>query len=480
MARIFLMGLILWLQLLPPVFAGEISGIEVGKQAQHEIEINIKGQYESYRAFTLQAPFRFIIDLEGAKLKRSVPKSVPIAGSILSGIRAGQGENRARIVLDSATKDEIFHCNIQEKEGGLQVKCWKPKGAKGTRIPGSKPAVGAVTAPLMPPKDLGDLFGRPELGEGKQEPREAETIRKFTGEKITLDFYKTDIHNVFRLFAEISGKNIIVDDRVKGDLTLALKEVPWDLALDIILDVKKLKKEDKLNTYIILPMPEQAEGKGELIVRKFSEEVLQPARLRKRIKENRQQAQEIIINAHNLETDGKNQEALNLYEKAFGLWHDNIDLIKKTAYLHYTLGNYARSYYFSGQALKMNPKDAEAALYAALPAVRMGKNEEAKLLFEMALKGSPKIPEAFYNYGLFLERQKDYDNSLYIYQKYEMLFGPSLQLSLAIARLYEAQERTEDACKKYREVQFSGFSIDEHTEGIVRNKIKTLCQQGED
>jgi type IV pilus assembly protein PilQ len=333
-----------------------------------------------------------------------VPRSVPIEGSILSGIRAGQGDNRARIVLDSVSKDEIFHCNLQEKEGSLQIKCWKPKEVKGALIPGSKPDAGPATAPLLPQKDLGDLFGRPEIDEDKQQAKDAEKITKFTGEKITLDFYKTDIHNVFRLFAEISGKNIIVDDRVKGDLTLALKEVPWDLALDIILDVKELKKEEKLNTYIILPMPAQVEGKGELIVRKFSEEVLQPAKLRKRTKENRQRAQAIIINAHNLEAQGKKQEALTLYEKAFGLWKDNIDLIKKTAYLHYTLGNFARSYYFSGLALKMSPKDAEAALYAALPAVRMGKNEEAKLLFEIALKGSPKIPEAFYNYGLFLER----------------------------------------------------------------------------
>ncbi|MCK4795691.1 MAG: AMIN domain-containing protein, partial [Desulfobacteraceae bacterium] len=180
MARIFLMGLILWVQLLLPAFAGDISSIKVGKKAQHEIAIIIKGQYESYRAFTLQAPFRFIIDLEGAKLKRSVPRSVPIEGSILSGIRAGQGDNRARIVLDSVSKDEIFHCNIQEKEGSLQIKCWKPKEVKGALIPGSKPDAGPATAPLLPQKDLGDLFGRPEIGEDKQQAKGAEKITKFT------------------------------------------------------------------------------------------------------------------------------------------------------------------------------------------------------------------------------------------------------------------------------------------------------------
>ena len=475
MARIFLMALILWLQLLIPAFAGVISDIRVGKKAQNEIEIIIKGEYSSYRAFTLQSPFRFIIDLEGARLKKGLPRSIDIKGSIISRIRAGQGGNRSRIVLDSADKALLFHSNIQEKDRGLIVKCWRqataetmPSHSAGsyTSFPGARPVV--------PQKALDDLLGRPEKAETLQGD-DTKKLARYSGDKITLDFYKTDIHNVFRLFAEISGKNIIVDERVKGELTLALTGVPWDLALDIILEQKNLRKTEKLNTYIILPMPGKATGKGELVVHKVSDEVLQPAKLRKLKKENRQKAQNLILEGHNLETQGNKEEALKIYEKAYNYWKNNIDLIKKTAYLHYISGNFARSYFYAKEALKINRKDSEAALYAALPAVRMGKKHEAKILFKAAISGSPKIPEAYYNYGLFLERQKDYDNSLYVYEKYETLFGPSLQLSLAIARLYEAQERNKDACNKYTELQFSGFSIDEDTERLIQTKIKTLC-----
>ena len=475
MARIFVMAIILWLQLLLPAFAGMISDIRVGKKAQNEIEIMITGRYSSYRAFTLQAPFRFIIDFEGARLKKGLPRSIDVTGSIISRIRSGQGGNRSRIVLDSANKALLFHSNIQEKDRGLLVKCWQSASTESapTYSDSSRSRL-AGARPVVPQKGLNALLGHPKSVETVQ-GIDKKKLSRYSGDKITLDFYKTDIHNVFRLFAEISGKNIIVDETVKGELTLSLKGVPWDLALDIILEQKNLRKTEKLNTYIILPMPSTSTGKGELVVHKVSDEVLQPAKLRKVKKENRQKAQSLILEAHNYEMQGNKEKALETYEKAYRLWKNNIDLIKKTAYLHYISGNFARGYFYAKEALKLNRKDAEAALYAALPAVRMGKKNEAKILFEAAISGSPKIPEAFYNYGLFLERMKDYDDSLYIYEKYETLFGPSLQLSLALARLYEAQERNKDACKKYSELQFSGFSIDEDTELLIKNKIKALC-----
>ena len=57
----------------------------------------------------------------------------------------------------------------------------------------------------------------------------------YTKEKISVDFYKIDIHNVFRLFRQVTDLNIIVDEAVTGTLTLALTDVPWDFALDIMI-----------------------------------------------------------------------------------------------------------------------------------------------------------------------------------------------------------------------------------------------------
>lgn len=479
MRRIFSICLLVYALSVFPLFAGEIVNIKITKQAKDELEITIDGRYESYRAFTLHSPFRFVIDFEGAVLAKELPRTVEFKDTIISKIRAGEGENRSRIVLDSAGAAEVFHSTIKDKDGKLLIKCWRSDGKNAITHEVSEIEEGATSSPVLPTKDLSEIIGALESEKPKEMTEEEKKLSKYSGEKITLDFYKTDIHNVFRLFAEISGKNIIVDDRVEGTLTISLKEVPWDLALEIILDVKNLRRQEKINTYVIVPKRGGAQ-QGELVVRSLSEEAVQPARLLRKEKENRQLAQDLILKAHNLESQGKRKQALPLYEQAFDLWKGNIDLIKKASYLHYIDGNFARGYYFAGEALKLNPRDAEAALYAALSAVKMGKKEEARLFFEIATKAKPKSREAFYNYGLFLEREKDYGKAMYIFQRYEALFGPSLKVSLAIARQHEALERITEACKRYQEIQFSGFSIDEETERYIQKKINTLCSEGED
>ncbi|MFQ5484408.1 MAG: type IV pilus secretin PilQ [Desulfobacterales bacterium] len=64
---------------------------------------------------------------------------------------------------------------------------------------------------------------------------------KYTGEKIALNFYETDIKNVLRIIREISGKNIAIDKDVTGKVTLAFdKPVPWDQVLDLILKMNNL------------------------------------------------------------------------------------------------------------------------------------------------------------------------------------------------------------------------------------------------
>ena len=69
----------------------------------------------------------------------------------------------------------------------------------------------------------------------------ASPAQKYTGEKISLDFYDTDIKNVFRIIREISGKNFAIDKNVTGKVTLSLeKPVPWDQVLDLVLKMNQL------------------------------------------------------------------------------------------------------------------------------------------------------------------------------------------------------------------------------------------------
>ena len=65
--------------------------------------------------------------------------------------------------------------------------------------------------------------------------------KKYTGEKIALDFFETDIKNVFRILREVSGKNFAIDNNVSGKVTLTLEHpVPWDQVLDLILKMNQL------------------------------------------------------------------------------------------------------------------------------------------------------------------------------------------------------------------------------------------------
>lgn len=74
-----------------------------------------------------------------------------------------------------------------------------------------------------------------------RQPRYALGQKQFTGEKIALDFYETDIKNVFRILNSVSGKNLAVDKDVSGKVTMALdKPVPWDQVLDLILRMNQL------------------------------------------------------------------------------------------------------------------------------------------------------------------------------------------------------------------------------------------------
>ncbi|MFO7646390.1 MAG: type IV pilus secretin PilQ [Desulfosarcina sp.] len=66
-------------------------------------------------------------------------------------------------------------------------------------------------------------------------------VKQYTGERIALDFFETDIKNVFRILREISGKNFAIDRDVSGKVTLSLdKPVPWDQVMDLVLRMNQL------------------------------------------------------------------------------------------------------------------------------------------------------------------------------------------------------------------------------------------------
>jgi len=71
----------------------------------------------------------------------------------------------------------------------------------------------------------------------------APAASKYTGEPISVNLKDVDLRDFFRLIHEISGLNVVLDPAVKGSLTIVLDEVPWDQALDIVLQNNGLDKQ---------------------------------------------------------------------------------------------------------------------------------------------------------------------------------------------------------------------------------------------
>ena len=126
-------------------------------------------------------------------------------------------------------------------------------------------SVRAQTTPVTPPVISTTLPGYANSPGGMLSMRKV-----YTGHPISLDFREGDLQDILRLFADISGLNIIVNPGVAGKVTVKLNEVPWDQALDIILKSQGLGHVTEDNVIRVAPLSApaargrrdpQAEGK---------------------------------------------------------------------------------------------------------------------------------------------------------------------------------------------------------------------------
>jgi type IV pilus assembly protein PilQ len=86
----------------------------------------------------------------------------------------------------------------------------------------------------------------------------AEVKKAYHGERLTLNFQDISTRAVLQLLADASGQNIVVSDSVNGSVTLRLQNVPWDQALDIVLQTKGLGKRQEGNVILVAPAAELA------------------------------------------------------------------------------------------------------------------------------------------------------------------------------------------------------------------------------
>ena len=80
--------------------------------------------------------------------------------------------------------------------------------------------------------------------------------KSFKGNKVSLDFQDVDVRTVLQILAKESGMNIVASDSVTGKMTLTLKDVPWDQALDLVMQARNLDMRKTGNVINVAPRDE--------------------------------------------------------------------------------------------------------------------------------------------------------------------------------------------------------------------------------
>ncbi len=93
----------------------------------------------------------------------------------------------------------------------------------------------------------------------KEELEERKSRFEFTGEKLSLNFQDIEVRSVLQLIADFTDLNLVASDTVVGNITLRLRNVPWDQALEIVLKSKGLDKRQEGNVLLVAPAVEIAE-----------------------------------------------------------------------------------------------------------------------------------------------------------------------------------------------------------------------------
>ncbi|MGW8194885.1 MAG: AMIN domain-containing protein [Desulforhopalus sp.] len=431
-------------------------------------------------------PPRMYIDIDDVDISELVREQ--LVGTSVDKIRVAPKGNGVRIVFDSATP-EMFKYTVAPSPDGLNVVIDESQLLAGSA---EKKETGTNSGDEKG-KTLDQLISSSEKlisqnpVQATDDPVRAkvealESDFSFSGykkQRISVDFYKIDIHNVFRLFRQISDQNIIVDESVSGSLTLALDNVPWDFALDIILNLMDLKKEERYNTIVIYPAKKQFEWPSraednlefEADVEIIEQESLVIEKTATQSKEI-MQAKDYLVKAQLLEKREELEDAALLYEQAFELWPDNTKISNRLAALYLVnLGVNAKAVFSAKESLKRDPQNTSAALYAAIGSANMQRTSEAKEYFTQSISSSPPMKEALLSYAAFSENNGYNDAAIKLLDKYQSYYGETVDTMIAKARILDKLGRVKDADQQYLALLASGFQLRPDLKKYIQGRL---------
>ncbi|OQX19896.1 MAG: hypothetical protein BWK76_03115 [Desulfobulbaceae bacterium A2] len=467
-----------------------VRSIDVVKSTgQTLIRINADRPPTDYKSNVLEkkggSPPKLYLDINGIAAAE-LPKRLDVGGAVAT-IRIALRKEGLRLVLE-ASGDSPFPHTLANNDNALEI-----------TIPEGDPAADTpLVIPNPPARSPEAAFSIPQKGGQRSVSRDAAispamplaqergaalrdkfNMTSVDKQRISVDFYKIDLHNVFRLIREVSGSNIVVHEDVKGTLTLAINDVPWDFALDIVLNLKGLHKEERENTIVILPKdkgfswPEH--GTGNLEFEADANLAVQEAIIiqqQQNIPKEQLEARPFIQQGRQAEQREEYETAVELYGKALALWPQNAVLANHMANINLVrLGKNAEALHLARRALALDPSNHTCALNAAIALANMRRMPEAEQYFDQSVSGVKPSREALLSYSVFAEENERYDAAELLLKKHNEVHGPTMESLVALARIQDKKNLPEQATITYRSVLHGGFRLPPDLEQYIQARV---------
>lgn len=212
-----------------------------GSSGEGRIEINLPAN--NVPVDVRREGGNLVVDLIGVQLPRSQERKLDVNdfGTPVSKIDAwNKGKNGHITIQPSGSWDFSSY----QTDNKLIVEVKRPSAGQTTAS-----GVGQNTGVLA--------NGGINLGAGQRgDPLGINTPKVYKGEKLSLNFQNIEIRTVLQVIAEFTKLNIVTSDSVTGNITLRLQDVPWDQALDLILETKGLGQRRQGNVIRIAPNTE--------------------------------------------------------------------------------------------------------------------------------------------------------------------------------------------------------------------------------
>ena len=237
------------------------------------IQLKLSKPITRYRHFPLAQPSRIVVDIFDDAKAQPEPETFRIMTALVEALRFSYGEGYVRMAMDiPGAAIPPYVITAEDGGAGLKVVVGTPDPKVTT-----KPLVDLVKGGVRMDARAMETKASSQTQAGVAAPEDTRTqSKKYTGQKLSLDFKDADIKNVFRLLAEVSGLNIIVTDEVNKRVTLRLIEVPWDQALDLLIQTNGLEKEQIGGVVRISTAQQLKKEKDELVAAQKSKEDLEP------------------------------------------------------------------------------------------------------------------------------------------------------------------------------------------------------------